>query len=377
MVMKRFLVADFESRLMARVSRLLMIEGEGAGDGGDGGAGAGGAGDSSSLSTAERAFEFWESASPDQKDKGEGDGQGQRSDENGGKGAQDGTEAQEGTEGKDGQEQAGQLTDEQLQADPRFQELSSFRDEIQPLMDQHGIPDSKELGLQLADSKVLYDIMTGKGTPSQLLDVMAQNAGWSKDQVAGVAKDLIGWLTKGGYLKDGQDGGQARGGDGRFKDPLEERLDNFERSQKEQREQEERNRTESAARERQGKIFNTFREEIGKLIEAKGLDKDEVDYYGREIRALIKPEHFQAVVNRIEKGNFVDVKKLFDQVHTREANRLKRWSDKQVSTATRREKTQPRVPVSGAPPIPKDGQQKRDLRTSEGRQAAALEEWDK
>jgi hypothetical protein len=57
---------------------------------------------------------------------------------------------------------------------------------------------------------VLYGIMEGKGTPSQLLETMAQAGNWSKEQQQGVANDLIGWLTKAGYLKDGQGRWKAR-----------------------------------------------------------------------------------------------------------------------------------------------------------------------
>jgi hypothetical protein len=100
----------------------------------------------------------------------------------------------------------GQIPDEQLQKDPRFQALDKFQKEHKPIFEKYGVPDAKELDLQLADSAVLYDIMEGKGTPSQLLETMAQAGNWSKEQQQGVANDLIGWLTKAGYLKDGQAG---------------------------------------------------------------------------------------------------------------------------------------------------------------------------
>jgi hypothetical protein len=358
---------SFEARLLSRM--VLAIEGEGTG-----GAGGNDGGGDASQSTAERALEFWDSG-----DEAQGKNGTEGAAANGEQGGADGKAAAaadgagDDKTGKENQQQKdGQIPDEQLQADPRFKELNQFREEVQPLMDKYGIPDPKEMDLQLADSKVLYDIMSGKGTPSQLLDVMAQNAGWSRDQQSAIAQDLMGWLTKHGYLKDGQ-GAQSRGADGKFKDPLEEKVSGIEKSIEDQR----KAADQAKETERQTKIFNTFRDQVGKLIEAKGLDKEDLDYYGREIRSLIKPEQFNAIVSRIEKGNFVDVNKLFDQIHTRETTRLKKWSDKQVSNATRREKTQPRTPAGGGPPSPKDGQQKRDLRSSEGRQAAALEEWDK
>jgi hypothetical protein len=251
--------------------------------------------------------------------------------------------------------------------------VAQFRDEVQPILDQHGIPDAKELGLQLADAGVLYQIAQGQAPPSRLLDIMIQNPGWSKEQTSGVALDLIAWLTKNNFLKGDQAGGQQRGADGKFTDPLEEKVNGLAKTIEEQK----ANETRAAEQQRQTNIFDAFRGKIGELLEAKGLDKDELDYYGREIRALIPQNIFNAVVARIEKGNFVDVQRLFDQVHGREAARLKKYTEKQVSDATKRQNTAPRVPAGGAPPALKTGQQKRNLANRDERLAAASEEWEK
>lgn len=366
--MKRFLFIDGSmSGLLRRLQ--LSIEGaEGGADGGDNVSGGG----APELSTAERALEFWDS---DEKPNGADGGADQGAQKPGSEAA--GAEAQKETEeaGKDGEQRpGGDLTDEQLQADPRYQELNTFRNEIQPVFDKYGIPDAKEADLQLADAAVLYQIMSGKAQPSQLLDVMVKTAGWSKDQVGSVANDMIGWLHKQGFLKDGagQGSGQARGQDGKFTDPAMERLDKLEADRKADQERQQQ----QVEQQRQTKIFDSFRTEVGKLMEGKGLDKEDLDYYGREIRSLIPAEQFNAIVNRIEKGNFVDVKRLFDQVHNREAARLKRYTDKTVKTAARTEKTAPRVPAGGAPPA-SAGQQKRNLQNRDERLAAAAQEWDK
>lgn len=366
--MKRFWwMRNYEP--LARV--VLSIEGEG-----DGGNGEGGGGSESTLSSAERALEFWES---DENGGGVNqrteNGDGNNAGEQGKDGAAANAAGDEAGAGEDKENKDGQIPDEQLQADPRFKELNAFREEVQPVWDKYGIPDAKELDLQLADSKVLYDIMQGKGSPSQLLDVMTTSAGWTKDQVSGVAQDLIGWLTKQGFLKDGQaqNVGQTRGTDGKFKDPLEEKVENITKTLDQQKTE----REQAQQRERQGKIFDSFTKKVGELMEAKGIDKEDLHYYGREIRALIPPAQFDAVINRIEKGNFVDVQKFFDQIHTREAARLKRYSDKQVNNATRREKTTPRSPAGGNQPTPAAGQQKRNLQNRDDRLAAATAEWDK
>jgi hypothetical protein len=351
-----------------RPSSICSIEGEGDGAAAGGGD-AGGA--APELSSAEKALEFWDSPVDANKVEG-GQGGGEAGKAGAGAAADGESKSAEGDGAQKSADGQPAIPDEQLQADPRYKEVAQFCDEVQPILDQHGIPDAKELGLALADAGILYQIAGGQAPPSRLLDVMIQNSGWSKEQVSGVAADLIGWLTKQGFLK-GDQAGQQRGTDGKFVDPLEEKVNGLAKTLEEQK----ANETRAAEQQRQTKIFDSFRGKIGELIEAKGLDKDDLDYYGREIRALIDPKVFNAVVARIEKGNFVDVQKLFDQVHSREAARLKRYTDKQLSTATQRQNAAPRVPAGGAPPAPKAGQQKRDLSNREERLAAAEAEWEK
>jgi hypothetical protein len=347
----------------------------------------GGGGSNDSQTTAEAAMEFWdkdESGAAGKEQQNQKDGQ-QVDQGAGNRAAQDAQQQGENKDGKDGQNQS-QIADEVLQADPRYKEVAAFRDEVQPILDQHGIPDSKELGLQLADSAVLYQIAAGQAKPSQLLDVMAQNAAWSKDQVGAVAQDLIGWLTKQGFLKEGQvqnAGGENQNGNRQFNDPALERLDKLEREREEERRRGETEKTQKAEQERQSKIFNSYTTKVTDLLKAKGLvddkgnvDPADVDMYGRAIRALIDPKTFNAVIGRIEKGNFVDVIKLFDQVHSKETARLKAWTDRQTKSATRRDGTAPRVPAGGAPPAPA-GKQQRNLRDRDERLAAANAEWDK
>lgn len=363
-------------RLLRRfwfVPLLLTFAEDGGGDGG--GAGAEGAAAESSgpldrearIESALEIFEGKEDAG------GEGD---QGADGEGKEGA-----AAEGADGEAAQREAAdkakiegeQLSDEQLQKDPRFQSLDQFQKEHKPIFDKYGVPNAKELDLQLADSAVLYGIMEGKGTPSQLLDTMAATANWSKEQQQAVANDLIGWLTKAGYLKDGQGKeGQARAADGKFKDPLEERLDRIEKERKDAAQAETDRKT--AAHKEQ--VFSKYKGEIERLAKEKGLDPADFDFIGREVRALVKPEEVAAFTEAIDKGNFVKVRELFAQIHNREVARLKRWNGSLTKTHERQQRSAPRVPAGGAPPAPA-GQQKRNLSNRDERLAAAAAEFDK
>jgi hypothetical protein len=272
------------------------------------------------------------------------------------------------------------LTDEQLQADPRFQELSTLKDNMANLatefgipLDDKGNPDLGETKLQLSDASVLYDIMSGKGTPSALLETMAQNAGWTAQQKQLVADDLIGWLTKSGYLKDGAAGGGgkpaagAKPGDPGFKDPLAERLDKIENERKTERQSGEQQR--QAAHQKN--VFDTkFMPKVTDLCTQKGVPKEDVADYADRVAKLINGN--QAILKRIEAGNYVDVQRLFTQIHNAEVARLKRWTTSQTAAAQKRGNN-PRIPAGGAPPAPGGSAKKVDVRNREDRIAAATE----
>jgi hypothetical protein len=119
-------------------------------------------------------------------------------------------------------------------------------------LDDKGNPDLNETKAQLSDASILYQIMQGKGTPSGLLDVMAQNAGWNDAQKKLVADDLIGWLTKAGYLKEGQ-AVAGKPAAANAQDPLAQRLDKIENDRKTEAQRNEQTRVQA----HQKQVFDT------------------------------------------------------------------------------------------------------------------------
>lgn len=271
------------------------------------------------------------------------------------------------------QNQDGQFTDEQLEANPRFQELSTFRDDVvnalsdfPGLVDDKGAPNLQEASAQLRDASVLYDIMQGKGTPSQLLDVMAKNGGWSDGQKQLIAQDLIAWLTANKFLKDGQaQGGNKQGGN--FKDPIQERLDKIENDRKTERQQAEQQKVIAHQKE----VFDTkFLPEVKRLCKEKGVPQEDVNDYVMSIAAQVKGN--KAVIARIEKGNFVDLNKIFTQRYSSEVKRLERWTKSQTKAADAKSKN-PKIPAGGAPPQPAGSAKTVNVRDRDSRIAAAAD----
>ena len=306
-----------------------------------------------------------------------GEGEQQQDDQRNAGGGDGGEQQQDGQQRAEGEQQQerqdGQLTDEQIQADPRYQELSGFRDSVvnalsdfPGLVDDKGQPNLAEASLQLKDASVLYDIMSGKGTPSALLEVMAQNAGWSDQQKQAIAKDLIGWLTKGGYLKDGQAAAAGKDKAG-FKDPVQERLDKIEREHQTERQSAEQQRVKA----HQEEVFKTkFLPNVEKLCTQKGIPKEDFPAYAGQIAQLIQGN--KAILSRIEKGNFVDIQKFFTQVYNAEVARLQRWTKAQTAAADKK-KNQPRIPTGGAPPAAAGSAKTVNVKDRDSRIAAAAD----
>ncbi len=261
---------------------------------------------------------------------------------------------------------AGQLTDDQRNADPVFKELSAFKDAVGEVFDKHGLSEAaeangrtpqQEADLQLSDANILYKIMRGEGTPSDLLDTMVNVGNWQKAQKDAVAGDLIAWLTKAGYIKDGQaaagDGKKPAGKEGQqFADPVERRLSALE-TQRQQEEHQRRQETQKAQdrliameRDRVGKVFI---DHVGKLCKDGGIGKEDMPFYASQIASLVNGN--QDITTRVATGNFVDIKKFFDTVHGRELQRLDRYNKAELARQANKNKN-PKISAGGGPAAP-------------------------
>lgn len=288
----------------------------------------------------------------------------------GGEQRTDGVEGQQSTDQPNGREQQPQepsaegLTDEQRLADPQYQQLSAFKDEVENVFSEFNIPDAKEAKLQLSDAQVLYQIAQGQAPPSQLLDLFAQN--WQPAHVKQVADNLIGWLKDKGFLKDGQAAAPKQGEPG-FKDPLAERLDKIENGQKTREQQE-------AAQKEQTRRETVFRDKylpaVTKLCNQKGIPAEDHLQYSNEIAAKINGN--PAILKRIEAGNTVDIQKFFNEIHNAEVKRLERYNAARMKAQQQKNKN-PRIPSGGAPPAPAGSAKKVNTRDRESRIAAAAD----
>lgn len=279
---------------------------------------------------------------------------------------------------QDDQAASGQLTDEQRAADPVFTELTEFKDQVSQVFDKHGLVAAaeasgrtahEEADLQLADAGMLYSIMRGEKTPSSLLDSMVNVGNWQKPQIDAVAGDMLAWLTKHGYVKDGQaatpGAGKGAGKDGTLKDPLEERIKNIETAH-ERTQREQQQRAVQAEQDRVGKIFV---DQVEKLCTTAGIAKEDIQFYATQIGAMVNGN--KAITDRVAKNNFVDIKRFFDTVHSRELGRLKRFNEAELKKQQGKGRN-PKNSAGGSPAAPA-GSAKRNVGNRDDRIAAATE----
>lgn len=287
-------------------------------------------------------------------------------------------EATEQAEGEQEQQAAeGQLTEEQRNADPVFKELNEFKTAVAEVFDKHGLTAAaeangrtaqEEADLQLSDAGLLYGIMRGETTPSQLLDTMANVGNWQQGQRDAVAGDLINWLTKAGYIKDGQAAGgekkpAGKAGDPGFKDPHEERLSKLEKGIEDGR-RAEQERVQRVEKERVGKVFV---DHVAKLCKDTGIAAEDASFYTSQVAALVNGN--PAITGRVAQNNFVDIKKFFDTVHNRELARLDRFNKAQLAKQQQKQRN-PKITAGGGPAAP-TGQAKRPVANRDDRIAAA------
>lgn len=256
-----------------------------------------------------------------------------------------------------------ELTDEQRQADPKFLDLSDYKDAVDAAFAEFNIPNVDEAKLQLSDAQVLYQIARGEAPASRLLDVFSQN--WQPQQVKAVANDLIGWLTKGGFIKDGQAGQPPQAADATT-----QRLDKIENEQKTREQQ-------ATAQREQARRDSVFKErflpEVERLCKGRQIPDEDFPQYAGAIAELVKGN--PAILKRIGNGNFVDVNRFFAQVHNAEVKRLERYTNAKMKQQQTKANQNPRIPSGGAPPAPAGGGARRSgPLTRDQRIAAATEQ---
>lgn len=269
-------------------------------------------------------------------------------------------------------------------------EAATLHKALEPVFAKYGIGNASEAEARLADAALLYEIAEGKSSPAKLLNELASNGKWNSTQVGEVAHGLIAWLSERGFLTGPapnqgtaaeKEGGPETSGSAGTAPPVVEKTGVAPDSLEQRVAAIERDRQASAERQAQAakvleerRVYDVFNSKIKDLCSANQIPAEDAEIYAQHVSGLVAGN--REVLDRIAKGNFVDVQKFFAQIHHREIQRLQRWTNQQTRSKQARQDNAPRSPAGGAPPAPA-GKMRRDLKSFEGRTSAALAEYDR
>ena len=268
-------------------------------------------------------------------------------------------------------------------------EAATLHKALQPVLAKYGIGDAAEAEARLADAALLYEIAAGKSSPAHLLNELASNGKWSSTQVGEVAQGLITWLSQRGFLAESAPNQEVAAvtessvndlpvvektalveNPGVVPGSLEQRVAAIERDRQASAERQ----AQAAKVVEERRVYDAFNSKIKDLCSANQIPAEDAGIYAQHVSGLVAGN--REVLDRIAKGNFVDVQKFFAQIHNREIQRLQRWTNQQTRAKQARQDNAPRSTAGGAPPAPA-GKVRRDLKSFEGRTSAALAEYDR
>lgn len=224
---------------------------------------------------------------------------------------------------------------EGLKENPRVIELlaaeeqhKAFQEALQGL--PYTVESPQELKAQLGDASMLYDIVSGKRSPSELLEVMMANNHWTPEQQNKVLTDLAQYIS----TKTGQPVAAAAAGQ-KFDDPVQKELSEI-KGKLTAREQAEQQAAQQAEQTRVQGTFNKWIDD-----KCKDFPKD-AEYYSHQVVAKIAGN--DQILAQVAKGNFAQVNKLFAEARNADVERFKRWSNGLVDKSKAQQAALPRQP---------------------------------
>jgi len=237
---------------------------------------------------------------------------------------------------------------------------------------RYAINDDATLKAVHEDAFTLYDIAAGKAKVDGLLDLFEKN--WDP----AVFKDVLGQMAAYAVSKGVElpEPGAEKPPEDKTITELREKVTKLEAmvGGKGQPAAED-----PAIKERMDTVVTPLTNKIAELCKAEDVtDEKEIADYGLGVTDLIgrmKPAEKERVLGQIKAGKWGEVERIFTQYHNTLVERAKRTANAATNKALADSKKIPKVPAGGSNPSP--ARRVRDLKTSDGRTSAALDEWTK
>jgi hypothetical protein len=219
---------------------------------------------------------------------------------------------------------------------------------------------AEELAARLTDANAFYAIIDGRGTVDALFGRITQFQG--KEVHDAVLVKVLEYAKAQGMIESADDGGDNGG----FVDPVAQ--ENARLKAELARARGQANPIEANARNRDKAIVDTSVSELAKLSKKDKLDDWTFNNVViPNVARMISGN--KAILNRIARGNFVDLHKFYDEVSARLVGRRVAKNNQRVAGRKNRDRNVPRV-VAGERTTAA-AEPKADLSTRDGRMKAA------
>ncbi len=234
----------------------------------------------------------------------------------------------------------------------------------------------EQLKNQVADARYFYDILEGKIEPATLLEFLQQNYPPVFQKIVRTVAEGLGVQASNPASSQAPSQAPNKAGEASEKagdkaaepNPLERKVGELEQWRQQQEAQQ---RQQETARQRM-KAVESLQKKVGELAQAQGLEAEERAEFEHYISARIGTD--PEARERLEKGNLVDIEKLFTERSNALEAMFQRRSERLLKSKQDRERSIPKIPAGGAPPAPATVQRP-DYSTAEGRISAAMEQW--
>lgn len=274
--------------------------------------------------------------------------------------------------------------------DARFQEIYKAHNDQKATLDAfteiftdkegklgYTIDSDETLKGVLTDAYTLYDIAGGKKGVAELLTTFEKN--WKPEQFTAVLQDMANFAASKGIKID-----DKAVADKPWEKEINALRNELGETKKAQTAREDREKAVKEETERMDTVVTPMITKVTELAKAIGLDpkvdQEEIDDFCNHVSAAIGADKNKAkIIEQVKKGQWGEIERLFTEHNNKLVARAKRLADTVLKAKIDKDKTIPKVPAGGAAAAEtkKGTGAKRDLKTSEGRVAAAQEEWKK
>ncbi len=240
---------------------------------------------------------------------------------------------------------------------------------------RYSIKDDATLKAVHEDAFTLYDIAAGKEKVDKLLDLFEKN--WDP----AVFKDVLGQMVAYAQAKGIEPGepGEELTPEAKVIAELRDKVTKLEAAVSGKGQGQPAAEDAKIVQERMDTIVTPLTNKIAELCKAEDVtDEKEIADYGLGVTDIIgrmSQGEKDRVLAQVKAGKWGEVERIFAQYHNTLVERAKKTANAAANRALADSKKIPKVPAGGSTPQPP--RRSRDLKSSEGRTSAALEEWKK